>query len=188
MIRLISIFLLVLVSWPAAGPAFADSMTLKELAKDSRGKVLLIRHALAPGSGDPSNFNINDCSTQRNLNDEGQEQAKQIGENLRKAGVKIGKVYSSQWCRCVDTAKLMNVGAVQTFEGLNSFYEMTDKEDEWIGKLKRLIDSLDTSGELVVMVTHFVTISAITSEGPSSGGGVVLSLKDRSVKELSDLN
>ncbi|MGA0393869.1 MAG: histidine phosphatase family protein [Rhodospirillales bacterium] len=181
------ILLVVLFSLLAI-PAQADSISLQALAKDSRGKVLLIRHALAPGSGDPSNFMIGDCSTQRNLSDEGREQSRRIGKNLRKAGIKIAKVYSSQWCRCVDTAKLMNVGAVETFEGLNSFYEMSDQEDVWIGKLKKLINSLDRNGDLVVMVTHFVTISAITGEGPSSGGGVVLSLKDRSVKSVTDLD
>ncbi|MGY8991185.1 MAG: histidine phosphatase family protein [Rhodospirillales bacterium] len=169
-------------------PAKADSISLANLAKDSRGKVLFIRHALAPGSGDPSNFTLGDCTTQRNLNDDGRKQSRGIGDNLRKAGVKVGLVYSSQWCRCIETAKHMNVGAVKTFEGLNSFYDLTDKEGEWIGKLKKFIRSLDQNGDLVIMVTHFVTISAMTGEGVDSGGGVVMSLKDQSVKNVSDLN
>ena len=70
------------------------------------GKLIFIRHAYAPGSGDPDNFNLNDCSTQRNLSNEGRNQAKNIGEFLKKNKIKIEKVISSEWCRCKDTSSL----------------------------------------------------------------------------------
>ena len=68
------------------------------------GKLIFIRHAYAPGSGDPKNFNLNDCSTQRNLNDSGREQSKNIGNFFARHNIKINKVYSSEWCRCKETA------------------------------------------------------------------------------------
>lgn len=85
------------------------------------GVVLMIRHALAPGIGDPEDFTLGDCTTQRNLNDEGRAQAKVLGEWLRKHGITKVRLYSSQWCRCMETARLMNFGDVTPLPALNSF-------------------------------------------------------------------
>lgn len=74
----------------------------------SGGHILMIRHAYAPGTGDPANFKIGDCATQRNLDDRGRSQARAIGDWLRSKGIKDAKVYSSQWCRCQETAALLN--------------------------------------------------------------------------------
>ena len=91
--------------------------------------ILFMRHALAPGIGDPKNFLLSDCDTQRNLNDEGKKHAIKIGIVLAKAKIKIDKILSSQWCRCYGTALLMEIGDVETFPGLNSFYQRnTEKE------------------------------------------------------------
>ena len=79
-----------------------DQNLIKEFKQG--GKLIFIRHAYAPGSGDPKNFNLNDCSTQRNLNDSGREQSKNIGNFFSRHGIKINKVYSSEWCRCKETA------------------------------------------------------------------------------------
>ena len=68
------------------------------------GKLIFIRHAYAPGGGDPDNFEINDCKTQRNLSDTGREQANKIGYFFRSNNIPINKVYSSEWCRCKETA------------------------------------------------------------------------------------
>ncbi len=75
----------------------------------------MVRHAIAPGNGDPPNFNIGDCSTQRNLDDSGRTQARRIGRWLRSNGIKSARIYSSQWCRCLETAKLIDLGSVQEF-------------------------------------------------------------------------
>jgi hypothetical protein len=88
------------------------SYTLKEYAKKPFGNVLFIRHAMAPGYGDPPNFVINDCSTQRNLNNDGRTQAVKIGRIIKREGIKFLKIYSSQWCRCLETARLTDLGKI----------------------------------------------------------------------------
>ena len=92
------------------------AMSLKEYAEKPFGRVLMLRHALAPGFGDPSNFQLRDCSTQRILDEVGREQSRQIGNAFRKAGLRFEGVYSSQWCRCLETAKLINMGKVKEFK------------------------------------------------------------------------
>ena len=76
------------------------------------GHILMIRHALAPGTGDPANFRIGDCSTQRNLDDRGRKQARAIGDWLRSKSITSARVYSSQWCRCLETAERLEMGSV----------------------------------------------------------------------------
>ena len=183
---IILFFLFAIFSW--ALPATAESIHLEDLAKGSHGKVIFIRHAIAPGMGDPGNFTLGDCSTQRNLNEAGRRQARAIGQKIREAGIVIDKIYSSQWCRCLETAKLLNAGPVHPFSGLNSFYEQTEKEDAFLSELDKLIATFDKKRGLVIMVTHYVTIAAVTDKSTDSGSGVVLSLKDRSVKTIIDLN
>ena len=95
-----------------------ESSTLKNLNKS--GNLIFIRHAYAPGGGDPNNFNINDCSTQRNLNFEGKKQSKRIGDIIRKLKIETNNVYSSQWCRCKDTAKI-GFERYKELKFLNSF-------------------------------------------------------------------
>lgn len=168
--------------------ARADPVTPYDLARDGAGKVLFIRHAYAPGVGDPDHFKLGDCSTQRNLDAAGRLQARKIGEVLRNAGVRVSKVYSSQWCRCLETARLMNVGAVTPFSGLNSFHDFTETREENLANVETLLAGLDRNGPLVIMVTHAVTISALAGMSVGSGEGVVLSLKDRSFRAVSGLN
>jgi 8-oxo-(d)GTP phosphatase len=85
--------------------------------------VLLLRHALAPGTGDPSGFQLEDCATQRNLSDAGREQARALGDRLRAAGVAEARVYSSRWCRCLETARLLELGPVEPEPALDSFFQ-----------------------------------------------------------------
>ena len=144
----------------------------------SGGHILMIRHALAPGSGDPNNFKIGDCSTQRNLDETGRAQARSIGNWLRSKKIASARVYSSQWCRCLETAKLMQLGSVQELPALNSFYERIQDREPNISALKDFISRQPLDGELIVFVTHFVTISAITGESVSSGTRVLLELKE----------
>jgi phosphohistidine phosphatase SixA len=146
----------------------------------SGGHILMVRHAVAPGSGDPANFKIADCSTQRNLDETGRAQAKRIGNWLRANGVASARVYSSEWCRCLETARLLLLGSVDALPALNSFYERPQDRDPNISALKDFISRQPMDGELIVLVTHYVTIAAMTGEGVSSGTGVIVELKKES--------
>jgi len=161
----------------------ADPGDLIEQMK-SGGHILMIRHAYAPGSGDPSHFKIGDCSTQRNLDDRGRSQARTIGDWLRSKGIKVANVYSSQWCRCLETAALLNFGSVTELPALNSFYELPQNREPNIRALRSFIANLDATGDLIILVTHFVTILEIAGEGVSSGEGVVLKLKGQSAYDV----
>jgi 8-oxo-(d)GTP phosphatase len=154
----------------------------------SSGGVLMIRHANAPGSGDPANFKIDDCATQRNLDERGRAQARAIGDFLRQHEIGKVRLYSSQWCRCLETARLMNLGAVQPLPALNSFFSHPDDREPRIAALKSFLAEQPGDGGPIILVTHFVTIAAMTGEGVSSGEGVVLQLKNGSPKVVGRLS
>ena len=136
-------------------------------------KIIFIRHAIAPGNGDPDNFDINDCETQRNLSKKGIEQSKNIGIYFEKNKIKIDKILSSEWCRCKDTAKIA-FNNFETFDGLNSFYDekFALNEDMQIKNLKKYIKSWESDKNLI-LVTHFVVISSILKVGTSSGEMII---------------
>ncbi len=141
------------------------------------GYVVMLRHALAPGVGDPPEFELNDCSTQRNLDATGRKQARRIGEVFRNAGVREAEVYSSQWCRCLETARLMDLGPVKELEALNSFYERPQDRKPNIQALQGFLNALPLDGKPVFLVTHQVTIQAIAETGAASGEAVILKLR-----------
>ena len=147
--------------------AFSDDKILKSLKEGK--KLVFIRHAIAPGNGDPNNFDINDCSTQRNLDEKGIEESKKIGLFFKNNKIKIDKVLSSQWCRCKDTAKYAFKN-FETFDALNSFYDekFAANEAKQIKDLKNYIKNWNSDKNLV-LVTHFVVISSILNTGSSSG-------------------
>tara|TARA_B100000427_G_scaffold53698_1_gene41453 strand:- start:50 stop:604 length:555 start_codon:yes stop_codon:yes gene_type:complete len=147
--------------------AFSDDKILKSLKEGK--KLVFIRHAIAPGNGDPNNFDINDCSTQRNLNENGIEESKKIGLFFKNNKIKIDKVLSSQWCRCKDTAKYAFKN-FKTFDALNSFYDekFAANEAKQIKDLKNYIKRWNSDKNLV-LITHFVVISSILNTGASSG-------------------
>ena len=148
------------------------------------GHILMIRHALAPGTGDPANFQIGDCSTQRNLDDRGRDQARAIGDWLRSKGINSASVYSSQWCRCLETAKLLRMGPVAELPALNSFYELTENREPNLKALREFITKQPPDGKLIIMVSHLVTISAIADEAVSSGEGVLLKISPTELYEV----
>ena len=148
-------------------------MSAQALATDLSGKVVFMRHALAPGNGDPNNFDLNDCATQRNLDDEGRQQAKLIGQKLRGQRVVFSKIYSSEWCRCKETAELLDMGKVIPFQALNSFYEHYFSQDELLPLLENALFEIEPGDGPILMVTHFVTIAAVTGRSVSSGDLVV---------------
>ena len=146
--------------------------------------ILFMRHALAPGIGDPKNFLLSDCDTQRNLNDEGKKHAIKIGIVLAKAKIKIDKILSSQWCRCYDTALLLEIGDVEIFPGLNSFYQRHTEKEEILRKLRTYLKE-KPSESLNLMVTHQVVISAITGIYVKSGEFVAYNSKTGKSRSFS---
>ena len=163
--------------------AQAQVISLKD-ALETRGTVIFFRHALAPGYGDPTNFQVDDCATQRNLDQRGREQSKQIGDAFKSLDFATDTVHSSPWCRCLETARLMDIGEVESFEGLGSFFEgHVDRQVT----LKLLSDKLSTISNRdespAIMVTHQVVISAIPKLVTSSGEGILYDPKvDRSLR------
>ena len=147
-------------------------------------KIIFVRLELAPGNGDPINFKIDDCSTQRNLNKKGINQALLLGKILRKNGIFFETVYSSLWCRCLQTSKYMDVGKAMPHKGLNSFYENIVDKQETLISLNNLILKLDHSQKPILMVTHYVVIKAITGLSVSSGEMVAYNIKTKQSKYL----
>jgi len=140
-------------------------------------KIILIRHSLAPGGGDPSNFKINDCKTQRNLNQTGIDQSKKIGNLFKKNKVLIDQVLSSQWCRCKDTAKYAFKN-FKEFSALNSTFQFpySKNETRQLKEIKSFVKKWNGQGKNLILVTHYSIITAITNAVPSSGEIVVTDL------------
>ena len=148
------------------------------------GKLIFIRHAIAPGGGDPDNFNISNCASQRNLNKEGIEQAKTIGKFFLKNYKNPNLVLSSEWCRCKQTSE----HAFKTFETksfLNSFFsqKFANNKTKQIKELKEFIQNWDSKANLV-LVTHYVLISEILNYYPSSGEIIVTDKKFNILSKL----
>lgn len=170
----LAVWALLAAVW-AAVPALAQANDLSAFAEGRQ--IMMIRHAYAPGTGDPADFRIGDCSTQRNLNEEGREQARRLGAFIRAQGIESARVLTSQWCRCKETAELLGLGEVEEFTGLNSFYTVREKRGEWLAETRAFLEGLGTeTAEPVILVTHAVTISAIARTGASSGEAVLLTL------------
>lgn len=169
--RLASVFFLLL----AAGVANGQDATKDQLwaALEAGGNVVLIRHAIAPGGGDPPGFRLEDCSTQRNLSGEGRAQARSTGEAFRSRGIPVDRVLTSQWCRCRETAELLQLAAVEEYPVLNSFFSDRSTAGSQTGALRRFIGDLKLRGN-VLLVTHQVNITELTGVFPASGEMVIL--------------
>ncbi len=156
------------------GAARATDAEVEALLR-SGGVVIAFRHALAPGTFDPPGFKLGDCSTQRNLSDEGRAQARRIGEWFVQRSLKPQRVRSSPWCRCIDTATLA-FGQHEIDATLGSprgYAEATNAES--LRALRRSLAAASRRpGSFEVWVTHMFVLSALTSEGSSSGEGLVL--------------
>lgn len=140
------------------------------------GHVLLLRHANAPGVGDPPGMVLSDCATQRNLDDVGRAQARELGRRLRAAGIANARVYTSQWCRSRETARLLDIGPVEALPALNSTFGRPEERVTRIEALRAFIDKLARDGGPYVMVTHQMTITELTGNFPASGAGLILRL------------
>jgi len=162
---IVYICLILIVLLGVAGVGHADNLWS---ALKSDNHFVLIRHALAPGYSDPDHFQVDNCTTQRNLNAEGRYQSKKIGDLFRSNGISKAAVYSSQWCRCLDTAQLLNLGKVSELNSLNSFFEHFEREESQTIEIKRWIKTVPL-GIPTVLVSHQVNIDALTGYSPSSG-------------------
>ena len=166
--------------------AHADNNGIQEIINNIDANVIFMRHALAPGIGDPNNFKIGDCSTQRNLNQVGITQAVLIGKQLKENSIQFDKVYSSYWCRCYQTASLLDIGLVHKFSGLNSIFQNFVPRKETLKKLEQKLFELPSSS-LVIFVTHQVNIKAITKKNVISGGMVAFNTSTKEA-HIIDLN
>ena len=173
--KILKFLIIILISLTTSIKADLNKNLLNQL--EDGGKLIFIRHAYAPGGGDPENFNLNDCSTQRNLNNEGKEQAKYIGDFFKKNEIKIDKVLSSEWCRCKETAKIAFEN-YSTNSFLNSFYssKYAKNKDKQIEMLKNYVKKFESDSNLI-FVTHYVLISEVLNYAPLSGE-IVVSDKD----------
>ena len=137
------------------------------------GVAVLLRHAqTVPGIGDPPGFKLGACETQRNLSAEGRVAAQMFGERLKQEAVTFTRVYSSQWCRCRDTATLI-AGQAEDWPALNSFFDDRGTEARQSAEVRRRIAGIKR-GETLLLVTHQVNITAITGIVPAMGEAVVV--------------
>jgi phosphohistidine phosphatase SixA len=170
MIRWLATLTFSLLMAPVAGAAADEAAAWAALAKG--GHVVLIRHGNAPPGygGDPPGFRLDDCSTQRNLDDRGREQGRALGEAFRKHGVRVDRTLSSPWCRCLETARLMAVGEVESSWALvpDANPASTPRLDE----LKKLVGTWHGPGTLV-LVTHALTVRPLTGFLPGQAESVV---------------
>ncbi|MGB5830528.1 MAG: histidine phosphatase family protein [Thiohalocapsa sp.] len=176
-----------------ASPGFADGVPADQQrlwnAIKGGGHIVLMRHAEAPGTGDPSNFEIDDCGTQRNLSDQGRQQARGIGDRFRRNGIHAATVYSSQWCRCLETARLLGLGHVRPHDSLNSFFRVYSEKDQRTAAALELIraETLEAPNRPPVLVTHQVNITALTGLFPASGEMLVIKLSGDGIDTVGRL-
>ena len=158
------------------GPAWA--------ALRGDGHVALIRHAPAPGPvGDPFDYKLNDCTTQRNLSEQGRAEARALGARFRTQQVKVGKVVSSQWCRCRQTAELMNIGPVEDAPTFNNAFVLNITRDELTAGARAIIGAWRGPGTLVV-VTHGENILLMLGLRPPEGEVIVVAPDPTSQKKM----
>ena len=181
--KLIKFFIIIFISLPSTIKADSNINLINKLKEG--GKLIFIRHAIAPGSGDPENFDINACNTQRNLDNNGKTQAKEIGDYLSRNKILIDKIISSEWCRCKETA-LLAFNKFETKSFLNSFYssKFIKNKDQQMKELKMYIKNWKSKKNLV-LITHYVVISEILDYNPSSGEIVI---SDTNFKKIGNVN
>tara|TARA_B110000037_G_C16856587_1_gene398180 strand:+ start:52 stop:612 length:561 start_codon:yes stop_codon:yes gene_type:complete len=172
--KLIKIIIFLFICFNTSLKANSDN-NIQSILKEG-GKLIFIRHAYAPGSGDPDGFDLLDCSTQRNLNNQGIDQSKRIGQFFLQNNIIIDKVLSSQWCRCKKTAEYaFKDYEIKSF--LNSFYsqKFSHNKEIQMQDLKEYIKKWNGKNNLI-FVTHYVVISEILNLSVSSGEIVIVDI------------
>lgn len=168
-------FVAALAALTSIAPLAADANPILWSKLHEPGHFAIMRHATAPGYGDPENFQIGDCSTQRNLSDQGREEAKAVGLDAKAGTINEARVYSSQWCRCLETARALDLGPVQELPALNSFFQRRENKAGNMKALRAFIAdaAIRESHKPIILVTHQVTISALTGKGTSQGETII---------------
>src|SRR5262249_31819414 len=163
--------------------AAAEDTALAWAALRGDGHVALIRHAPAPGVGDPSDYKLDDCMTQRNLSEQGRAEAAALGARFRMQQVKVGKIVSSQWCRCKQTAELMNIGPVEDAPTFNNAFVLNTMRDELTAGARTMIEAWRGPGTLVV-VTHGENILLMLGLRPREAEVIVVAPDSTSQKKM----
>lgn len=166
-----AVLIVVLLLMPATTLANAAWDALRQ-----PGAIAIMRHALAPGTGDPAGFTLGDCSTQRNLDEAGRAQARAIGQVIRSLGVEVDRVLTSEWCRCRETAELLGVGEVEAFPALNSFFADRSTRDAQTSRTRAFLAGLRDDAR-IILVTHQVNITALTGRFASSGEAIIIDVE-----------
>ncbi len=171
---------------PAVTEAIADSGDgiWSQLRQAETHYYVLMRHAIAPGTGDPPNFELRDCTTQRNLSMAGIAQARRTGDGFRNRQIAVRQVLSSEWCRCLDTANQLQLGTVQPFPGLNSFFNQRAAQARRTEALKQFMVEHQADKGVTVLVTHFVNIVAVSGAGVAPGELVVMQINEENRPEV----
>ncbi|MCH9808720.1 MAG: histidine phosphatase family protein [Alphaproteobacteria bacterium] len=162
----------------AAAPVSAADLDAAALAKalKSGDAFAIMRHAIAPGFSDPDEFEIGKCETQRNLSNEGREQSRRIGKWFKRHGINAADVFTSQWCRCRDTARLLGLGPIKDLPALNSFFENRQDGQPQTKELRRWLAARLPLKRPLVLVTHQVNISALAGTSTSSGETLIVEI------------
>lgn len=179
---LVAGFLTLQLALFAGASRAAESDPLAELPRP--GRLLLLRHANAPGIGDPAGFTLSDWRSQRNLDAAGRAQAARLGARLRSAGAARAMVYSSQWHRCLETARLLGLGEVTELPAINSFLGQPHERGRRVAMLRGFLAALPSDGPPVVLVTHRVVITALTGGYAAAGGGMLPRLNSSSAPRV----
>ena len=181
--KLLNILLIIFISLTNVIKADSKQLQILDILQKG-GNLIFIRHAYAPGGGDPENFKISDCSTQRNLNDSGRVQSKNIGNFFKKYNIPIDFVISSEWCRCKETA-LLAFDVFKTKNFLNSFYSARFSKNKsiQIKNLEKYVNNWNSNKNLV-LVTHYVVISEVLDYAPGSGEIVI---SDKNFEKIGNI-
>ena len=144
--------------------------------------VVFMRHALAPGFGDPANFALENCATQRNLDSVGRKQAMEIGAEIRRSATTFTEVISSEWCRCKETTELLGLGSWDPFSGLNSFFQGFADKNVVLKKLEQKLRNLEPG--VTLMVTHQVVITSVTGQSVGSGEFIAFNTRTKEARKF----
>jgi phosphohistidine phosphatase SixA len=158
-------------------------------AINTTGHIALMRHSTAPGSDDPPNFTLGDCSTQRNLSSGGRELARVIGDRFRENGIDAADVYSSPWCRCMETSELLDLGTINELMSISSLYQNVPNQParERPAEIQKWLANKDFDRP-TVLVTHQVNITNLTGEFAGEGDMVIASVAvDGTLKVLGKI-
>ena len=175
--------IIILTFFVFGSPVFSDQNISEEI-RQIDANIVFVRHALAPGFGDPKSFKLDNCNTQRNLSDEGKKQAKSIGNYFNDQEIIFSEILTSEWCRCMDTVKEMALGKWSKFSGLNSFFQDHYKKSEVLDLFYSRLKSSKQEG-VTLMVTHQVVILEITGIYTSSGEIVIYNTEKNLAKKIN---